>query len=533
MRRRAGGKAFRSMRWRTLLPLLLLVVVGAALSPSLARAVGPPVITDVVPETGLAGAVVSIVGYDFTGATSVTFGGRTARFAFLNDGNIQATSPVPARAGVVDIVVTTPEGSSSDSAADNFTYVVPSLTIAQGNGLSVSEEGESDSYTVKLSRLPTGTVTIRIPDTDDLEITPNTLVFTMTNYSRAQVVTVSAVDDVNFEQTHTAVILHRASGGGYGAAGGHPVSVRVTDNDRFMIIVSQSAGSTHVIEGGRPDFLSLRLNSDPAAEATVTITADDQLVTSASTFKFTRANWGSLVEFAVFAVDDDLMEGDHTGTLTFTLSGASRPAPVAELIISISDEHSPALRITESDGATAVAEAGGQDTYTIVLPRRPASAVTVAIRPEEGLRASPTQVVFSRTDWDQPRTVTVEAVDDDLSEGEHVHHIHHVATGGGLDEFAAVLLGVTITDDDTPDYAPLPLAAGFTLVGWFGAPTTARAILDGNPALTRIWIWDQSNGWRGDSRAFPPGLRRDIPIARGDGFWLFASEPTTLNVPLP
>ena len=235
---------------------------------------------------------------------------------------------MPARAGVVDIVVTTPDGSSSDSAADNFTYVVPSLTIAQGNGLSVSEEGESDSYTVALSRLPTGTVTIRIPDTDDLEITPNTLVFTMTNYSRAQVVTVSAVDDVNFEQTHTALILHRASGGGYGAAGGHPVSVRVTDNDRFMIIVSQSAGSTHVIEGGRPDFLSLRLNSDPAAEATVTITADDQLVTSASTFKFTRANWGSLVEFAVFAVDDDLMEGDHTGTLTFTLSGASRPAPL-------------------------------------------------------------------------------------------------------------------------------------------------------------------------------------------------------------
>ncbi len=521
------------MRWRTLLPLLLTVVAVATLSPSPARAVGPPVITDIVPETGLAGAVVSIVGSDLSGATSVTFGGRAATFAVLNDSNIQATSPVPASAGTVDIVVTTPDGTSSDSAADDFTYVVPSLTIAQGNGLSVSEDGESDTYTVALSGLPTGTVTIRIPDTDDLEITPNTLVFTMTNYARAQLVTVSAIDDVNFEQTHTAVIIHRASGGGYGAAGGHPVSVRVTDNDRFMIIVSQSAGSTHVIEGGRPDFLLLRLNADPAAEATITITADDQLVTSASTFKFTRANWASLVEFAVFAVDDDLMEGDHTGRLTFTLSGASRPAPVAELIVSISDEHSPALRITESGGATAVAEEGGQDTYTIVLPRRPASAVTVAIRPEEGLRASPAQLVFSRTDWDQPRIVTVEAVDDDLSEGEHVHHIHHVATGGGLDAFAAVLLGVTITDDDTPDYVPLPIAAGFTLVGWFGAPTTARAILDGNPGLTLIWTWDQSHGWRVESRALPAGLRPDIPIARGDGLYVFASEPTTLNVPLP
>ena len=59
-------------------------------------------------------------------------------------------------------------------------------------------------------------------------------------------------------------------------------------------------------------------------------------------------------------------------------------------------------------------------------------------------------------------------------------------------------------------------------MGWFGAPTTARAILDGNPALTRLWTWDQVNGWRGDSRALPPGLRRDIPIARGDGLWVVA-----------
>ena len=532
MRRRAGGKAIRSMRWRTLL-LLGAVLAAAALSPAPARAQTAPVITDVVPATGLAGAVVSIIGSDFTGATAVTFGGRSATFQVLNDANIQATSPTTTQGGSVDIVVTTPNGTSSNSAADDFTYVVPSLTINQGNGLSVSEDGESDTYTLALSLLPTGTVTVRIPDSDDLDITPNTLVFTTANYARAQLVTVSAVDDVNFERTHTAIITHRASGGGYGPAGAHPVAVRVTDNDEFRIIVTQSAGSTHVIEGGRPDFLSVRLNADPAATATVTITADDQLTTSATTFEFTRKNWGSLIEFAVFAVDDDLAEGDHTGTLTFSLSGASREAPDTEVIVSISDEHSPALRLIHSDGATTVSEDGGQDSYTVSLPRRPAGTVTVAIRPEDDLQVSVGELIFTTRNWDQPQTVTVEAIDDDLSEGDQVHHVHHLATGAGLDDFAAVTLNVTILDNDVPNHRLLPLPAGFSLVGWFGTPTNARALIDGNPDIIRIWFWDQVNGWRLDARDLPPRLRADIPIALGDGFWVVTSAATDLFVPLP
>ena len=123
----------------------------------------------------------------------------------------------------------------------------------------------------------------------------------------------------------------------------------------------------------------------------------------------------------------------------------------------------------------------------------------------------------------------MEAVDDDVDEGQHHHHIHHLATGAGL---GAVSLSVTITDNDTPG-AELPLAAGLSLVGWFGLPTTARAIIDGNPDIETIWIWNQADGWRVDSRALPTALRADIAIVRGDAFWLRASADTQLAVPLP
>ena len=532
MRRRLGGKAFRSMRWRTLLPLLLLVVAVAALSPSPARAIGPPVIVDLVPDTGLAGTVITIVGRDFTGATAVTFGAGAATFNVLNDRKIEATTPVQTRGRIVDIIVITPDGTSRNTDDDDFTYRVPHLVIDQGNGLAVSEDGDSDSYTLALDLLPTGTVTVTIPDTDDLAISPNTLVFTTSDYAVPRRVTVSAIDDVHSENTHTALIRHHATGGGYGAAGEHPLAVTVTDNDRFVIVVTQPGGRTNVLEGGRPAFLSVRLSADPGDDATVTVTGDDQLTTSTSTVSFGHENWGTPVEFAVLAVDDDLSEGDHTGTLTLTLSGPRVLPPVLEVTIFISDEHSPAVHIAESGGGTTVAEAGGQDTYTIALARQPVGPVTVSIRPEDDLRSSPAQIVFRPDNWDQPQTVTVEAIDDALIEGDQVHHIHHVATGSGLDEFGVVLLGVSIIDNDTPDHALLPLSAGLSLIGWFGAPTTARAILDGNPALTRIWIWDQVNGWRGDSRALPSGLRRDIPIARGAGIWVVAAADTQLVVPL-
>ena len=411
-------------------------------------------VVDIVPDTGLAGTVITIVGRDFTGATAVTFGAGAASFNVLNDRKIEATTPVQTRGRIVDIIVITPDGTSRNTDDDDFTYRVPHLVIDQGDGLAVSEDGDSDTYTLALDLLPTGTVTVSIPDTDDLAISPNTFVFTTSDYAVPRRVTVSAVDDVHSESTHTALIKHYATGGGYGSAGEHPLAVTVTDNDRFVIVVTQPGGRTNLLEGGRPAFLSVRLSADPGDDATVTVTGDDQLTTSTSTVSFGRENWGTPVEFAVLATDDDLSEGDHTGTLTLTLSGPRVLPPVLEVTIFISDEHSPAVHIAESGGGTTVAEAGGQDTYTLALARQPVGPVTVSIRPEDDLRSSPAQIVFRPDNWDQPQTVTVEAIDDALIEGDQVHHIHHVATRQPAStSSASVLLGVSIIDNDTPDHA--------------------------------------------------------------------------------
>lgn len=67
--------------------------------------------------------LVIITGAYLTGATSVKFGAEAAEdFEVVSGTKIAATSPDGA-AGIVDVTVTTPNGTSANTAADNFTYV--------------------------------------------------------------------------------------------------------------------------------------------------------------------------------------------------------------------------------------------------------------------------------------------------------------------------------------------------------------------------------------------------------------------------
>jgi IPT/TIG domain len=81
-----------------------------------------PQVTAVSPASGpgSGGESVTITGSGLTGATEVDFGGVRAVMTADSDTQITATSP-PGN-GTVDITVVTPNGTSTTSSADQFTY---------------------------------------------------------------------------------------------------------------------------------------------------------------------------------------------------------------------------------------------------------------------------------------------------------------------------------------------------------------------------------------------------------------------------
>ena len=86
------------------------------------------------PTTG--GTSFTITGTNLTGASSVSFGGTAAASYTVNSAtSITVTAPAHAT-GLVDVTVTTPNGTSATSSDDQFTFVTPpaitSLTPASG-----------------------------------------------------------------------------------------------------------------------------------------------------------------------------------------------------------------------------------------------------------------------------------------------------------------------------------------------------------------------------------------------------------------
>ena len=125
------------------------------------------------------------------------------------------------------------------------------------------------------------------------------------------------------------------------------------------VTIKPSAGTTNVTEGGVTDTYDVTLNAQPSASTTVTITSDSQLSVSTTTLTFTTANWDTPQTVTVTAVNDSVVEGAHTGTITHSASGGGYDSvSVPSLVVNVTDNDPANVIITESGGSTDVTEGG-------------------------------------------------------------------------------------------------------------------------------------------------------------------------------
>lgn len=108
------------------------------------------------------------------------------------------------------------------------------------------------------------------------------------------------------------------------------------------------------------------------------------------------------------------------------------------------------LVITQTDGATQVAEDGEGDSYFLSLGQVPSHNVVVDLSLDNQLSVTPTQLIFTPSDWDVPQEIHVEAIDDALPEGPHYGMIKHVVSSSdvGYDGLEAQGVTAAISDDD-------------------------------------------------------------------------------------
>ena len=217
-----------------------------------------------------------------------------------------------------------------------------------------------------------------------------------------------------------------------------------TPFSKFITSVTESGGSTDVSEDGATDSYQVVLNKEPnifhgPGQVVISISKDaSQVQTNKTSMTFTPANWSTPQTVVVSAVNDTLMEGDHTSTITHsavsddpTFNGAA----VAPVVVNIEDNDVPGITVTESGGSTAVTEGGATDSFTVVLKTEPNQGVgsdgkvyitiTVADVVDETTvnGGGAVTLTFTTANWNTAKTVTVVAVNDTQVEGNHVSQI--------------------------------------------------------------------------------------------------------------
>ena len=371
-------------------------------------------------------------------------------------------------------------------------------------------EGGRETYTVVLESAPTGPVTVTVEGAaEDVTAAPESLVFTPSNWSTAQTVTVTAAEDEDQLEDAPVTLTHMVRGGGYAGLAAPAVVVTVLEND----FPALSINDAEVSEGDGEILFAVTMDDGPSSR-----TVRVEWVTADGTAKVGEDYTGQIGEL-VFApgeirqeakvpvLDDGVIEPDETFTVVLSNPwGATLVRDEATGVIK--DDDLPVVSI--STGSDSAAE--GEDVRFDLV-----RSVNLKGRLRVTVRVSATGTFLSAT---PPNTVTfgpgestailrMGTIDDDRDEADGTVEALLIES----DDYAIEDRGravVTVTDNDRMPAIGIGGARALESTGEIVFPVTLGAASDRVVTVE----WSTSDGtarkeedYRGGHGVvtFPPG----------------------------
>jgi murein DD-endopeptidase MepM/ murein hydrolase activator NlpD len=481
----------------------------------------------------LTNVVLTIVSADTTEATAgpatITFTpadwnvARTAAVIGVNDQTVDGNQN-----SIVTIAI---DSANSDNVFDlvatqaiSVTTVdddVAGFTVGQSGGTtSVNETGTSDTLAVVLTAQPLTDVELTFVSGNTAEVTvsPDTLTFTTANWNVAQTVTVTGVNDQvvdgNQSTTVTISIDDANSDDAFDTVTNQAVTVTTVDDEAADFSISQSGGNTSVSESGTTDTFGVVLSAQPLTNVVLSIAGGDttEAIVSPPSVTFTPANWNTARTVTVTGVNDNLIDGNQSTTLTVSVSAAASDDhfdSVTNQSVSVSTTDDDVAGFLLSKVTANVSEPATTDTFNIVLTAQPGSNVVFNLDssdPRE-VAVSPTTFTFTAANWNSARNVIVTAVDDPTADGSQSSTVTIAIDDASSDNhFAAVAnqrVSVTTADDDVAGFS-LSQTEGTTSVSEAGTSDTFDVVLTAQP-LTNVVVQILNSG-SSEATVDPPTL---------------------------
>ena len=224
----------------------------------------------------------------------------------------------------------------------------------------------------------------------------------------------------------------------------------ILDNDGAGVNLSES--SLRVAENGGIATYEISLGSEPSGEVTVRLASQDtgMATVKPDSMTFDASDFDEPQSVTVTGVDDSLLGARSTRIVHTITGGGYNDVDVADVDVTVLDDEANLVELNIDPTTITVAEAGGTETYTVVLDRRPLVSVTVALDLDDTGAASvfPTRLLFPPAKWNEAQTIRVTGLDDDVDQ-ERAAVVSHRIRVPGLADTAGGDVTVTVTDDDT------------------------------------------------------------------------------------
>jgi len=219
--------------------------------------------------------------------------------------------------------------------------------------------------------------------------------------------------------------------------------------------VTVTPATLSLTEGSIIDRFHVSLSTEPTADVTIHF----ETLTGASAFDqlyltFTPDNWSTAQSVFVNAVDDQIDQGRHADTLTFSSASSDtnyNALAISTITANILDNDRAGITMGTISGNTT--EAGGQATFTVVLNSKPTATVQIPVSSSNSAEGTTnvSLLTFTPENWNVAQTITLTGQNDTSDDSDITYTISvgaAVSSDTNYSGLDATDVTVINTDDD-------------------------------------------------------------------------------------
>jgi hypothetical protein len=340
------------------------------------------------------------------------------------------------------------------------------VTVTPLVGLMTTEAGAQATFTIALTSEPFANVLVPLSSSDTTEgtVSSPSITFSPANWDVPQTVTVSgAQDTVNDGSVAYAVMLGTLNSAdlNYDELDPDDVQVLNVDDDVFGIAVTPGTALV-TTEAGAADTFQVVLQTQPTASVTIGVssTATTEVTLSTTQLMFTTSNWNTPQTVTITGKDDAIDDDDQPFTIVLAPAVSADTSYAAvdppDVTGTNSDDDSVGITVTPT-AALVTTEAGGSDSFSVVLTSQPTAPLTIAVSSSDTTEGMPAQTLltFTTANWMTVQTVTVNGQNDTLTDGNVAYTVQLANPTTTDAKYAAINpadVSLTNQDNDIPGF---------------------------------------------------------------------------------